>query len=88
MEAAARRGNTRYADDLRAKPLAAYLRPLWECYLAFQRWRGAGGMGISPMTATDLRAFAALYGFDPTPWQADCLKAVDLAHVSIMQAED
>ena len=88
MEAAARRGNDRHAAELRARPLPAHLRPVWECYLAFQRWRGAGGMGITPMTAPDLMAFSTLYGIAPTPWQADFLKAVDLAHVAIMQAED
>lgn len=87
LEAAAKRGHAKARAELAERPLAAHLRVLWECYLSLQRWRGAGGMEASPLTAADLLAFATLYGIDPTPWQADCLKALDLAHLTTMQAD-
>lgn len=82
-----RRGNVKYQADLAERPLAPHLRAVWDCYMSLQRWRAAGGMGASPLTAADLLAFAALYGVTPTPWQADCLKAIDLAHLTSMQAD-
>ena len=39
-------------------------------------------MGASPVTAHDLLAFCTLYGVTVTPWQADCLKALDIAHLN------
>ena len=39
-------------------------------------------MGASPLTAPDLLAFCTLYGVNPTPWQCDCLKALDVAHLN------
>lgn len=88
LEAAVKRGKTRYADDLRPLPISRSQRAIWDCYLSMQRWRGAGGVGASPLTSSDLLDFCAIYGITLTAWQADCIKAIDLAHLAIMQAED
>lgn len=57
---------------------------MWDVYLSLQRWRGAGGMGNAPMTLHDLSAFEARYGYTLTPWEADCLNALDRAHLATM----
>ena len=87
LEHAARRGHAKAIADLTTRPLAPHLRAIWEQYLSLQRWRGGGGMGPSAMTAPDLVAFCALTGAAFTPWQVDCLKALDLTQLTIVAEE-
>ena len=83
LERAAKQGHPRAIAELAERPLAGHLRPLWDAYLSFSRWRGAGAMGMNPMAATELCAFSAIYGVTFTPWQADVLKVLDVTHISI-----
>ncbi len=58
------------------------LEPLWQAY---QRLAGArrSGMGLSPLTLTDIEAWCRLHGVTFTPWELDTLLDLDAAALSV-----
>jgi hypothetical protein len=62
-------------DGPRLRPSLLYL---WEWYVALDRQRGSSGFGAAPLGYPAIEAWARLVGARPTPWELECLTALDL----------
>lgn len=76
--------NTGRADPLLdAEGVPTEMRPLWEAYLTLSATRRTG-MGLSPLTLTDIEAWQRLHGVRLTPWELDTLIDIDAASLAAL----
>lgn len=55
-------------------PAAAYL---WQAFVRLHGRRGSSGMGVDPITWSDLDAFTRLSGLRLTPWEIEAIEELD-----------
>ena len=58
---------------------------LWGVFLDLDRWRGAGGMGMAPLTLHDLEAYERKYGITLDAGDCDVLKHLDVERLVAAQ---
>lgn len=71
-----------------APPCPPELEHVWEWFDSLNTGRGSNGFGPSPLSFGEIAAWSALTGNDPTPWEVDLLKALDLTYLKEMAADD
>lgn len=55
---------------------------MWAVFCDLDRWRGAGMMGLAPLTLHDLDAYERRYGIPIPPEDADLVKRLDLVRLA------
>ena len=59
------------------------LQYLWEWFTCLSSTRG-GGWGPSPITYTEIKAWAELLNIYPSPWEVGMLKVMDNKYLNVV----
>ncbi len=57
----------------------------WVVFCDLDRWRGAGGFGMTPLTLHDLAAYEARYGIRLDPETVELVKVLDHERMAASQ---
>ena len=71
------RSTGRRPRELDGPGLPAGMGYLWEWFLELHAGRASSGFGPTPLTYSEMNAWAHLTGTAPTPWEVAVLKALD-----------
>ena len=71
--------------ELILPPIPPGLDVIWDIFLQLNHMRSSG-MGPSAISAVDLLAYQQLHGIELTPWELDCISALD--QVALKSAAD
>ena len=77
--------NTGRVDERLLCEVPRAVEQLWQVYTAWAVQRRSG-MGLHPLTLTDIEAWCRLYGVQLTPWELDTLLDLDAAALRIAAA--
>lgn len=77
LEYAAARGHTLAQERLRGPRLPEGGAWAWACFVELDRWRGAGGFGMPPLTLHDLAAYEARFDVRFDAETVELIKAID-----------
>lgn len=80
------RSTGRVPPELVQTPVPAAAAALWEAFASLSGTR-PGGMGMAPISFTELAAWQALNGVSLTPWEADTLIEIDRAARAVVAKE-
>lgn len=73
--------------ELRGPTLPPELAWLWSVFCDLDRWRGAGMMGLAPLTLHDLDAYERRYGVTLAAEDADVMKRLDFVRLAAARPE-
>jgi hypothetical protein len=85
LEAAARMGNARAIASLRGPVLPSAGVFAWVVFCDLDRWRGAGGFGMTPLTLHDLAAYEARHDVRIDAETVELVKALDHERLAAAQ---
>lgn len=74
---AAWKATGRKPAELEGPELPAPLEHVWAWFLELDAARGGNGFAPNPLGFVELRAWAGLTGAKPTPFEVECLRALD-----------
>lgn len=77
LVAAAKAGSDGARRTLAMHPCPPVFRDLWRHFQSLSLWRGASGMGPSPLTLHDVREYEARFGRTFLPGELLLLKRLD-----------
>jgi hypothetical protein len=77
LAAAAAAGNAGARRTLALHPCPPVFRALWRHFQTLSLWRGASGMGPSPLTLHDVREYETRFGCAFLPGELLLLKRLD-----------
>jgi hypothetical protein len=86
-EAAAKRGSAAAIAALKAPPFPEDLRQLWGCFQTLSGMRSMGMAGPARISALDIYAANALFGWHLVPVEVEAITRLDIALLSA-QAEE
>ena len=61
------------------------LEHVWKWFVELSQARPSG-MGISPITFSEISAWVSLTGNQPTPWEVSLIRGLDIAYLKEMAA--
>jgi hypothetical protein len=62
-------------------PIPSTLKPLWWTFLALHGARSGNGMGINPISFTEIDAWCRLSRVTLDPWEVDVIRLLDNAYL-------
>ncbi|MFO0271361.1 MAG: hypothetical protein ACK53W_12605 [Gemmatimonadota bacterium] len=72
--------------ELDMPPIPDCIAHVWEWWVDIASSRGSTGFGPAAITYSEIAAWAALTGADPTPFEVQALRAIERAYLDV-QAE-
>lgn len=57
---------------------------LWQAFNELSGARVPGGMGIGPITLSEIAAWQGVFGVRLTPWEVETILAIDRAVLSVV----
>lgn len=60
---------------------------LWDFFWRLSMGRGSTGFGVSPFQFSEIEAWSRVNRVQLDPWEVDCLKAMDMAFLKIVNGD-
>ena len=73
----------RKPEGLDPPPFPDVVNHVWAWFIELHNARPQTGMGVSPITYSEISAWSSLTGVIPNPWEVGVIKSIDRVFITV-----